>query len=117
MNSEINAVPALLALFLSSLLGATGQVLLKLGAANATLAVDYLNPRTAIGLLFYGIGTVLWIWSLTRLPLKVAYGFTALTFALVYLASYFVLGERFSTQTLVGVGTVLLGFMILVTSH
>jgi undecaprenyl phosphate-alpha-L-ara4N flippase subunit ArnE len=103
----------LTALFAGSFLGAIGQVLLKLGADGATRLPDYLNLKLASGLAAYGIGTLLWIWALSRVPLNLAYAFTALTFLLVYLASVLVIGERLPTLSYVGLALVLSGFLLL----
>lgn len=102
-----------IALLSGALLAATGQVLLKLGADGAVDLRHFLNLRIASGLFAYLLGTVLWIWSLSRVPLSVAYGFTAFTFVLVYAASAFVIGERLTLMTYAGLGLVLLGFALL----
>ncbi len=103
----------MLALLVGSLLAAAGQLLLKLGADNVAALRGFLNPRVGAGLAAYVFGTVLWIWSLSKIPLNVAYGFTALTFVLVFAGSGFFLGERFSSWTYLGLGLVLAGFLCL----
>lgn len=103
----------MVALFAGSLLGATGQVLLKLGADGAVELRDFINPKLIGGLAAYGIGTLLWIWALSRVPLNVAYAFTALTFLLVYVASAFVIGERLPGVAYVGLAFVMSGFAVL----
>src|SRR5262245_51889401 len=87
---------------LGCLLGAGGQVLLKLGAAGAVQPLDYLNGRLALGFLLYGAGAIFWVVALSRLPLSRVYPFTILTFVLVYFCSVILLGERMTTQVLFG---------------
>lgn len=106
-------VSPLLALIASSLFAAVGQVILKIGASAATEPGHFLNLRIAAGLTAYGLSTVLWIWALSRVPLNIAYGFTALTFLLVFAASGLVLKEIFSLWTYIGLGLVLAGFLCL----
>jgi drug/metabolite transporter (DMT)-like permease len=93
--------------------GAGGQVLLKLGATGAASLRDYANLRVLSGLTCYGFGAALWLGALTHLPLTRVYPFTMLTFVLVYLASVWLLGERLTTATLVGVFLVLSGLVVI----
>ena len=101
------------ALAASSLLAAGGQVIMKIGATGASDLSDFINLRVAAGLAAYGLSTVLWIWALSKVPLNIAYGFTAMTFLLVFAASGIVLREAFSLWTYLGVALVLAGFLCL----
>ena len=103
-------------LMTSTVCAALGQVLFKIGARNAQTLPEFLNRWILLGLFAYGIGTVLWIFVLARMPITVAYPFTALTFALVYLAGIFLFGEAITARTLVGVALVL-GGLFLITAH
>jgi drug/metabolite transporter (DMT)-like permease len=89
-----------------------GQVMFKLGAQGRHTALEFLNPWIGLGLLLYGIGTVLWIVSLSEAPLTSIYPFTALTFVIVYGLGIGLLGEAVSRQALLGVGLVLLGLFL-----
>lgn len=102
-----------LLLLISSVLAASGQILFKLGATGATQLVSFLNGRVIFGLIAYGLGTVLWILALSRIPLNIAYGFTALTFCLVYLLSAFILHEPVSLRSWLGLGLVMAGFFVI----
>jgi drug/metabolite transporter (DMT)-like permease len=103
-----------LLLVAGSLLGAAGQVLLKLGADGAVALSDYLNMRILAGVVCYAFGTLVWVLALARLPLSKAYPFTILTFALVYVASVLLLGERISVTLVIGVIMVLSGLLVIV---
>ena len=96
---------------LSAILAATGQILLKLGAANKTSLVEFLNLYSFLGCLCYGIGLLLWIFSLSKLPLSVAYAFTLVTFVLVFLLSKLWLHEPLSWLAIVGIGLIVAGFI------
>lgn len=106
-------LPPMIALLLGSLLAATGQLFFKIGANGASQPHDFVNLRIASGLAAYTLGTVLWIWALSKVPLNVAYGFTALTFVLVFAGSGLFLRESFSPSTYVGLALVLAGFFCL----
>jgi drug/metabolite transporter (DMT)-like permease len=102
----------MIALLIGSCLAAVGQLCLKAGATGAVRLTDFLNARLAIGLSAYAVGTLVWIWALSRVPLSVAYAFTALTFVLVFLGSNQILGERMSLTTILGLLAILLGFLL-----
>jgi undecaprenyl phosphate-alpha-L-ara4N flippase subunit ArnE len=101
-------------LVLGSLLGASGQIFLKLGASGVTTPIGYANIRILLGLTCYALGTAFWLLALARLPLSKVYPFTILTFVLVYLASIYLLGERISVAMAAGVVLVLVGLAVIV---
>ena len=94
-------------------LAAAGQIFLKLGATGAQSVTDFVNIRTMFGFMLYGVGSVLWIIALARLPLSKVYPFTILTFVLVYVASATMLGEPMTRQVLLGAGLVLAGLLVI----
>jgi len=104
----------MLALLAGSCLAALGQLCLKAGATGAVRLADFMNVRLAIGLSAYAAGTLIWIWALSKVPLNVAYAFTALTFVLVFLGSNQILGEKVSLTTIVGLLAILFGFLLVV---
>jgi len=99
----------LVAIILSACLAALGQICLKLGAQGQTEAAGFLNLRVGLGLVFYAIGMLLWLYALSRVPLHVVYPFTLLTLALVGVLGIFALGERPSPISLVGWAVVVVG--------
>jgi drug/metabolite transporter (DMT)-like permease len=103
-------------LLAASLAAACGQLLLKVGAQHKSHAVDFLNTPIAIGLLLYLLGTVLWIFVLSKEKLVVVYAFTALTFVLVYLGAVLTLGESLTLKAGGGVVLVLAGLYLLAGS-
>lgn len=105
------------ALLLATLFAAVGQLFFKKGAAGLAHWSQYFNGGILTGLLFYGAGTVLWIFSLSKIPLRQAYPFTALTFILVYLGAAFFLKEAVSLRGMAGVIVVLLGLGIIVLEN
>ena len=66
-------------------MAASGQLMLKLGAeAGGRSVSDFINLKILLGLSFYFLGMLIWIYCLSRVPLSLVYAFTALTFCLVY---------------------------------
>jgi drug/metabolite transporter (DMT)-like permease len=101
------------ALLMGAVLGATGQILFKLGASGRINLSSFINVQIVTGFILYGIGAAFWIWALSKESLAVVYPFTVLTFVLVYSASAFLLGERFSLLGWAGVGLVLVGLLLI----
>src|SRR5712692_2288156 len=100
------------ALGLGSVFAAVGQILFKAGAAGRVSLLEFANFWVASGVALYAIGTIFWGYALSKADLMVAYPFTVLTFVLVYLAAYFVFGERVSIEGVTGVILVLGGMFL-----
>ena len=103
-------------LIVGSTCAAAGQLFLKLGATDQVRFIDFVNWQVALGFAFYGFGAVLWVYAMSKAPLVAIYPFTVLTFVLVYLASYFILGESLRQMGIVGVLVVLVGLAMIVWS-
>jgi undecaprenyl phosphate-alpha-L-ara4N flippase subunit ArnE len=97
-----------------AILAAAGQIFLKLGATGAQTFTDYLNGKLVVGFGLYGFSAVLWLLALNRLPLSRVYPYTALTFLIVYVASFTVLGEPITANVIIGALLVMAG-LVLVT--
>jgi drug/metabolite transporter (DMT)-like permease len=97
----------------ASLAAAGGQLLFRVGAQHKNTLADFINAPIIFGLLLYGLGTVLWIYTLSKEKLVVVYAFTVLTFALVYLGSVFLLGETLNARAVCGIALVMGGLYLL----
>ncbi|MDO8344779.1 MAG: EamA family transporter [Cellvibrio sp.] len=97
---------------------AIGQILFKLSANSLEQTGHYFSPKTAtiffIALIIYGISTLAWIWVLQKVELGRVYPLMALAFVLVPLCSYFVFGEKFSTQYFIGISLIVMGIIVAV---
>lgn len=105
-----------LSLALASISAAAGQLLFKIGADGQHKWMDFFNSQIFLGILFYGLGTALWIYALSFEKLVNVYAFTALTFVLVYLGGVFLLNERLSPQASIGI-CLILGGLYLIAKH
>jgi uncharacterized membrane protein len=97
-------------------LSATGQLLLKSGAQRLA-GLDHLefllaaarDIRVLSGLAAWIGWTICWLYVLRVAPLSRAYGVTSLTYALIPLASVYVLGEQLRRQHVAGIILITMG--------
>lgn len=88
---------------------ASGQILFKLGAvllerssATGTSFHVWTNGYLLSALLLYALSTILWIWILRRVPLSIAYPFTALAYVIVPVAASSLLEEPINSRMIIG---------------
>jgi drug/metabolite transporter (DMT)-like permease len=110
-------VKVYLMLLASAICAAAGQMLFRVGAAGRTALLEFVNPALLGGLTLYAASTLLWVFALSRLPLRSVYPFTALTFVLVYGGAILLLDEKPSWRGIVGVVIVLVGLYCIVTDR
>jgi drug/metabolite transporter (DMT)-like permease len=115
---------SLLLLIPAILSSTTGQLFLKMGMSqvgdfaftpNAILAVlpqVILNPYIWLGFIGFMGGTVFWLAVLSRAPLSLAYPILALSYFVVVIEAWLILGEPLTWQLLVGVGIIFVGVII-----
>jgi multidrug transporter EmrE-like cation transporter len=101
-------------ILISVLLGVAGQLLLKTGVGQVGLLARRLwcSPLIWGGLAVYGVGTLFWLISLSRVELGYAYPFLSLSYVLIVASSWLVLGERVSTSRLLGVAAICCGVAV-----
>jgi multidrug transporter EmrE-like cation transporter len=113
-----------LLILVSVLLGAAGQVLLKMGAVKLGPSADLLsllgrivtNPHILGGFALYGVASVLWIAVLSRAPLSLAYPMLSLGYVIVLLASAYVFGETIPTVRVAGIAAIVVGLVLVSSS-
>ena len=105
-----------LMLLAGTFFAAAGQGLFKIGASGREAFWSFFNSWLLSGLLAYAVGTLLWIYALSKIRLTVVYPFTALTFVLVYAFGIFILNEPTTVKALVGVAFVLGGLFLIATA-
>lgn len=74
------------------------------------------NPYFWIALFIYGTATVLWVFTLSRVPLSRAMPFVALTFAIVPIVSVVALGEKLNLAYWIGVAIIAAGVYVTVAA-
>jgi len=100
-----------------------GQILWKMGMSGigpltsfsmtSALVVAF-NPWVIGGLICYGLSTVFWLIALSRADLSFVYPFIALTFVIIFIASFFIFQENLSLQRILGAIVIITGIVILV---
>lgn len=110
--------PIILAL-LTAVAMACGQLLFKFGAERwridslSQAVLSFIsNPFLVSAVLLYAVTILLWIYVLKVLPLSLAYPLTALSYVLVPLLCWAVLGEKVSSQTLLGSTLIIAGVLV-----
>ena len=96
-----------------------GQVLFKMSSAAvkkpfglSSIHDLIFNGYFVVAIILYMIMTVVWVWLLTKLPLTVAYPFSALVFVIVPLFALGFLGEPLRWTTMAGSTVIIAGVYI-----
>ena len=120
----MSSVPFIL---IAVLLAVIGQLLVKRGLNllgpidfSAGLIFTYVtiftSPLVIIGTLSYTSSIFFWLYALTRVDLSFAYPFLALSYVLVILASWLILGEHIPVLRWIGVFIIALGVLVVAKS-
>ncbi len=107
-------------------LSAVAQLALKLGTAAAPrgepagvggeLAGLAFSPLVWAGLALYGLGAVVWLFVLGRVPLSFAYPFVGIGFILTMLMGVLVLGETVGAARVAGTLLIAAGCVLVARS-
>ena len=111
---------AVLIVVACTLIGATAQVLIKLGAAHlehtglvATAIGIFTIPTLFAGYCLYGIFTALLVYALRDAELSILYPVIALSYVWVTLASVLIFHETMNLPKALGVAIIVLGVAVL----
>ena len=104
-------------ILISILLGAAGQIGFKYGAiripeSGTLLTKAFTAWPIILGLAFYGVSTILWIYVLRFVELSYAYPLISLGYVLVFIASYFLFNEPIGLLRLSGLILILAGIVL-----
>ena len=97
-----------MAIYYASLVGAilfgvAGQIALKSGAvASQSIAAQFLNPLTLLGLAVYAFAAVCYIVALKKIPVSVAFPSVAASYAVVAIIAHLAWNEPFGWPQLGG---------------
>ncbi|MED4601076.1 SMR family transporter [Paenibacillus validus] len=108
-------------LFVSVLLGAAGQVLMKWGvgtpkpAGAAMLSWSSMASYgpIAAGLACYGLSSVFWLLALKKFPLSTAYPMVSLGYIVVMVLGFYLFHESLSMQTWIGAAFISFGVLLI----
>jgi multidrug transporter EmrE-like cation transporter len=108
-------------ILISIMLGAAGQIGFKYGAIRIPDSGTLLAKAIAawpilLGLVLYGLSTILWIYILRFVELSYAYPLLSLGYVLVFTASYFLFNEPIGALRLGGLALILAGIVLVAKS-
>lgn len=100
---------------IAALLGAVGQLFFKIGAVQLGRGWTswLMNWKLLMGLAFYGIATILFLYVLKSAPLSIAYPIIATSYIWVSLLAAAFLGEPFPVYKWSGVFLIIAGIIII----
>ena len=106
-----------------------GQILIKLGLGNEGISAGstpvrtvlnilaaIFRPKTLAGFSFYVVGTLIWLFVLSRVPLSIAFPLFSMSYFLVVILSATILKERIAWRyaiiglVLISIGVSFIGF-------
>ena len=70
-------------------------------------------PWLYLALCVYGIATIFWLYLLQRIPLSLAYPFTALAMVIVPILAMYLFGERVNFSYWIGLVLILAGIIVI----
>lgn len=100
-------------IFLSILLGAFAQITMKFGANSATGLSLFMNPYVIAGLGMYGLSAVLWIYTLPKVQLSLAYPMVSAGYVLVFTLAHFLFKEPINSLRLAGLVVIVTGVLMI----
>ena len=121
-------MPPLISLFISIFLGVVGQLLLKKGLMTVgplsfgagkiiySYIRIFISPYVISGIFTYLLGSLFWIYGLSKVDLSFAFPLISISYIMVLLASWAFLGETISFMRWIGVFTICLGVFLITKS-
>lgn len=103
---------SIIVVIIAGLIGAFGPIYLKQGSDNIRfnkLKTIYRNKFLIIGILIYGISTIMFIPALKGGELSVLYPFVGLVYIWVSIYSKFMLKEKMNLLKWLGISTIIIG--------
>ena len=103
-----------LSLVSAILFGVAGQIVLKSGAtASETVAAQFANPLTILGLAIYVLAALLYLVALKKIPVSIAFPSVAASYAAVAIIAHLMWNEpfgwpQFGGLVLIGSGILLI---------
>jgi multidrug transporter EmrE-like cation transporter len=108
-----------LCIMLSSVMAAFGALFLKLGSGKfkISLSLRFIretlrNWRLLIGVVMYGVSTVIFIYALRLDELSVVYPLTSMSYVFVTLLSILYLNEKMNAWKILGVSLIIAGVIM-----
>jgi small multidrug resistance pump len=96
------------------LFGVAGQIALKSGAeASPSVAAQFVNPLTIVGLAVYALAAVCYVVALKKIPVSVAFPSVAASYAVVAVIAHLLWNEPFGWPQLGGLALIGGGILLI----
>lgn len=115
-------MPSQVFIIISVILGACGQIFMKLGASALSENSHTLwgkvcqyatNLPLLTGLALYGLSAFVWISAIQKVQLSYAYPMAALSYVLVAVMSVWIFHEPMSITRMVGLAIIIIGVVVI----
>ena len=83
------------------------------GTISSRLITYLTNPIVFMGLSIYGVGTLMWVFAVSRKEISYLYPLTALNYALIALGGKVLFGEVISPARWFGIAVVMVGVILM----
>jgi len=104
-------------------MGAGGQVFIKKGLNNigdidfsigliSAYTKMFVSPLVLLGLLIYTLGVFFWLYGLSKVNLSFAFPFVSLSYVVVFLFSWWLLGESIPLVRWMGLAAICFGVFL-----
>lgn len=113
--------------FLAILFGAAGQLVVKAGLIGAAIhpgtpvamkiVQALLNVEVLAGLALYAVGTVFWLFCVSKKNISYLYPLSAFNYAIVAIGGHFLFHETVPSSRWGGIFLITFGVMLLTLSH
>jgi uncharacterized membrane protein len=103
----------ILLIIVCTLFTATGQILMKLGMRNFSIATLLFNIPLILGVFSYVLGAVLMLFAMKSADLSLIYPFIALSFIWVAIFSNIFLGELLIFGEWMGIALIIFGVVLI----
>ena len=113
----------ILGILVSVLMGSIGQIFIKKGLNNlggldfsigliGSYMRIFLSPLIIFGIVIYFFGVFFWLYGLSKVELSYAFPFVSLSYILVFIFSWFLLGENITPLRWIGLATICFGVFL-----
>jgi len=102
-----------LALMIAVALGAMGQLLLKMGTIQGKASSELITLPIIAGLAVYFGSAILYIYSLRKVPLYLAFPSMSASYAVVAYSAHLIWGDPFGEKQVVGLSLITAGIVCL----
>ena len=114
-----NTMKEIILVLINCILLVSGQLLWKIGLGHVSLdgakaiILALFNKFIFGGIIIYGVATIYWLYILKNYDLSKVYPLQSMSYIISLFASYFILNEKISTNTIIGTIIILIGVFVI----